>query len=323
MLSNCTALLCELHSTPTTEEPRLSDWTDDRLLHRRVAGRGPVPVLRRAPRRSARCCRSPTSASWRSPATTRRARSTATPTPSRRATRWSGPSPRSRCRSRATTCSDIVAEHRDQLPMHEHMVTMDPPDHTRERALLMRLLTPEAPQGQRGVHVAPRRPAARRVRRRRPLRVHQRLRPALRHARRRRRARRARGGPPAVPRGLRPDRHRRRGRRRRGGQPGREPAGLARRVFAAYIEDRRREPRKDVLTDLALATYPDGIDARRHLGRAHRDVPVRRRPGDHRPPARRRAEAPGRAPRAPGRSCGPTTTGSPTSSRRCCGSRAR
>src|SRR3546814_19112392 len=28
--------------------------------------------------------------------------------------------------------------------------------------------------------------------------------------------------------------------------------------FASYIEDRRREPRKDVLTDLALATYPDG-----------------------------------------------------------------
>jgi cytochrome P450 len=28
--------------------------------------------------------------------------------------------------------------------------------------------------------------------------------------------------------------------------------------FAAYIEDRRREPRQDVLTDLALATYPDG-----------------------------------------------------------------
>jgi cytochrome P450 len=28
--------------------------------------------------------------------------------------------------------------------------------------------------------------------------------------------------------------------------------------FAHYIEDRRREPRDDVLTDLALATYPDG-----------------------------------------------------------------
>src|SRR4051794_28934954 len=38
--------------------------------------------------------------------------------------------------------SEQVARYRDQLPMHEHMVTMDPPDHTRERALLMRLLTP-------------------------------------------------------------------------------------------------------------------------------------------------------------------------------------
>ena len=28
--------------------------------------------------------------------------------------------------------------------------------------------------------------------------------------------------------------------------------------FATYVEDRRREPRTDVLTDLALATYPDG-----------------------------------------------------------------
>jgi len=28
--------------------------------------------------------------------------------------------------------------------------------------------------------------------------------------------------------------------------------------FAAYIEDRRRSPRRDVLTELALAKYPDG-----------------------------------------------------------------
>src|SRR4029453_12478477 len=35
--------------------------------------------------------------------------------------------------------SALVDEYRDQLPMHEHMVTMDPPDHTRERALIMRL----------------------------------------------------------------------------------------------------------------------------------------------------------------------------------------
>ena len=36
---------------------------------------------------------------------------------------------------------DIIDHHRDQLPMNEHMVTMDPPDHTRERALVMRLIT--------------------------------------------------------------------------------------------------------------------------------------------------------------------------------------
>ena len=39
--------------------------------------------------------------------------------------------------------SEIIDGHRDQLPMNEHMVTMDPPQHTRERALLMRLLTPK------------------------------------------------------------------------------------------------------------------------------------------------------------------------------------
>ena len=39
--------------------------------------------------------------------------------------------------------SDIIDAHRHQLPMNEHMVTMDAPDHTRERALLMRLITPK------------------------------------------------------------------------------------------------------------------------------------------------------------------------------------
>jgi len=40
---------------------------------------------------------------------------------------------------------DITAEidaHRDQFPMNEHMITMDPPDHTRARSILSRLLTP-------------------------------------------------------------------------------------------------------------------------------------------------------------------------------------
>src|SRR4029078_5983098 len=42
------------------------------------------------------------------------------------------------------------------------------------------------------------------------------------------------------------------------GSPGANPLSWLDEYFAQYIEDRRRQPRKDVLTDLALATYPDG-----------------------------------------------------------------
>ncbi len=36
----------------------------------------------------------------------------------------------------------LIDAHRHQFPMFEHMVTMDPPEHTRARSLLSRLLTP-------------------------------------------------------------------------------------------------------------------------------------------------------------------------------------
>ena len=39
--------------------------------------------------------------------------------------------------------SPIIEQYRDRLPLFDHMVTMDPPDHTRERALLMRMITPK------------------------------------------------------------------------------------------------------------------------------------------------------------------------------------
>ena len=35
-----------------------------------------------------------------------------------------------------------IDEHRSDFPMNEHMVTMDPPDHTRARSVLSKLLTP-------------------------------------------------------------------------------------------------------------------------------------------------------------------------------------
>jgi len=155
--------------------------------------------------------------------------------------------------------SDIVDRCRGQLPMHEHMVTMDPPEHTRERALLMRLITPNRlkaneafmwrladqqldeflADGRCEFISAYTQPFA-------MLAVadllgvpevdHQRFREGF--------------GLSASPGGL--------------GAEG-EPAASELNAlawlddwFAEYIEDRRREPRSDVLTDLALATYPDG-----------------------------------------------------------------
>jgi cytochrome P450 len=154
--------------------------------------------------------------------------------------------------------TDIVARYRDQMPMHEHMVTMDPPDHTRERAILMRLLTPRRlrdneafmwgladrqldeflADGRCEFISAYAQPFAMLVVADVlgvPEEDHQRFREGFGLS----------GRIGEVGAGEE-------------GSPGENPLAWLDEWFAAYIEDRRREPREDVLTKLALATYPDG-----------------------------------------------------------------
>ena len=157
--------------------------------------------------------------------------------------------------------SALIEQHRDELPMSDQMLTFDPPRAHRAPRAADAADHAEAPARERGVHVAARRSSDRRVRRPRRVRVHRRVRPAVRHARRRRPARRAGARPRAVPRAAR--------RRDRASRPApsastgdealaHNPLEFLYEQFTAYVEDRRREPRDDVLTGMATATFPDG-----------------------------------------------------------------
>ncbi len=152
---------------------------------------------------------------------------------------------------------EIIDRHRDELPMNEHMVTMDPPAHTRERALVMRLLTPKrlkeneafmwrladrqidefVADGHCEFIGAYSQPFA-------MLTVADVLGVPEADHRRFREGFGLSGSPGAI---------------------GDEQNDIGLNAlawlddwFARYIEDRRREPKNDVLTSLALGTYPDG-----------------------------------------------------------------
>jgi len=152
--------------------------------------------------------------------------------------------------------SELIERFRPQLPMNEHMVTMDPPEHTRQRALLMRLLTPKRlkqneafmwrladqqldeflADGRCEFISAYSQPFALLVVADLlgvPESEHHRFREGFGLSRA--------PGELGVEEG-----------------PGLNPLDWLDDYFATYIQDRRREPRADVLTQLALAQYPDG-----------------------------------------------------------------
>src|SRR3954463_11299839 len=153
---------------------------------------------------------------------------------------------------------EVIDRYRDQLPMNEHMVTMDPPQHTRERAVLMKLITPKRLKenedfvwrmadrqidefigaGKCEFIRAYTQPFAMLVVADLlgvPEEDHERFRQGfgLSHS----------AGTIGDDGGM-------------GGEL--NPLSWLDDWFTRYIEDRRREPRGDVLTDIARATYPDG-----------------------------------------------------------------
>jgi cytochrome P450 len=151
--------------------------------------------------------------------------------------------------------TDLIDQHRNQMPLHEHMVTMDPPDHTRARSVLSRLLTPARLKDnqdflrqladqqldefvQRGecefleAYSKPYALLAVANLLGVPEADHKEFRAALADSHT---AGNLEHDPAAI-----------------------NPLEFLDEKFSFYIEDRRREPRGDVLSDLAGARYPDG-----------------------------------------------------------------
>jgi cytochrome P450 len=154
----------------------------------------------------------------------------------------------------------VIDQYRDQLPMYEHMVTMDPPQHTRERALLMKLITPKRlkeneafvwqladqqldefiADGHCEFIRAYTQPFAMLVVADLlgvPTDDHDRFRKGF--------------GLSAAPGAIGSD-------KKMGDDGDLNALSWLDDTFTRYVEERRREPRGDVLTDLAVATYPDG-----------------------------------------------------------------
>ena len=192
--------------------------------------------------------------------------------------------------------SAIIDEHRDTLPFTDQLPSFDPPKHTDHRALLMRLITPKRLKeneefmwrlsdqtldefSDRGECEFVKQYAL-------PftlLVVADLL---------------------GVPEEDRQDVRVRLIEKKQAEEMSHAPLEYLYAQFTTYIEDRRREPRDDVMTGLATATFPDGRlpDGRRR--HAHRRQPVRaggettaRLIVDVVPGARRSPRSPAAAPR--------------------------
>ncbi|MBI3223455.1 MAG: cytochrome P450 [Mycolicibacterium cosmeticum] len=155
--------------------------------------------------------------------------------------------------------SDLIEAHRHQFPIFEHMVVMDPPEHEKARSLLGRLLTPRRLQeNEEYIWALADRQFDEFIGNGRCEFLGEYGKPF---------ATLAIADLLGVPEADRPEIRRNLG---AGNVPGSQVGALDHEpvgsnplqylddLFSKYIADRRENPREDVLTGLATATYPDG-----------------------------------------------------------------
>ena len=153
--------------------------------------------------------------------------------------------------------SELIEQHRDELPFSDQLPTLDPPVHTAHRALLMRLITPKRlKENEEFMWRLADRVIDEFAANGKFELIHE------------------YGAPFAmlvvadllgVPEADHPTFRRELGQRPDRAVGSTERDAMAHRpleflyeAFTRYIEDRRRTPRDDVLTGLAVATFPDG-----------------------------------------------------------------
>jgi cytochrome P450 family 150 subfamily A5 len=152
----------------------------------------------------------------------------------------------------------LIEQHRHELPMHDQIICFDPPVHTDHRALLMRLLTPKRLAenedfmwrlADRQIDTFAERGSVELISEYASPFAFLVIADLL--------------GVPEEDRATFMEDMQGKGRRRAMIGSAKEslehnPLGFLYSWFSRYVEDRRREPRPDVLTGLATATFPDG-----------------------------------------------------------------
>jgi cytochrome P450 family 150 subfamily A5 len=154
--------------------------------------------------------------------------------------------------------SAIIDEHRDTLPFSDQLPSFDPPKHTAQRALLMRLITPKRlKENEEFMWRLADRQIDEFLGRGKCEYVRDYANPFTLLV-----IADLLGVPEADHEAFRAElQPEQRKRRRRGGSPGEmahKPLEFLYERFTAYIEECRRAPRTDVMTGLATAPFPDG-----------------------------------------------------------------